>query len=315
MERYRQALPQLSGGIFLTDGGLETTLIYHDCLDLPEFAAFDLLNQTEGREALWRYFESYAALAVEHSVGFILESATWRANPDWGKKLGYSPEMLDEVNRESIRLLDEVREVHASEESPMVISGCVGPRGDGYDPSHLMTPDEAAEYHGLQIGTFNTTDADMITAITMPYADEAAGIARAAASFGMPSVISFTVETDGRLPTGQPLGEAIEQVDDSCEVVPAYYMINCAHPSHFAATLADGAGWVERIRGIRANASTLSHAELDNATELDDGNPVELANQYRALIGLFPHINVLGGCCGTDQRHIEEICRTCLPQG
>lgn len=315
MERYRQALPQLGGGMFLTDGGIETTLIYHDCLDLPEFAAFDLLNQEEGKEALWRYFESYAALAVEHSVGFILESATWRANPDWGTKLGYSAEMLDEANRNAIQLLVEVREVHAQESSPMVISGCVGPRGDGYDPGRQMTPDEAAEYHGSQIATFSTTEADMITATTVSYADEAAGVARAAAASGMPAVISFTVETDGRLPTGQPLGAAIEQVDESCEVVPAYYMINCAHPSHFAGTLADGGGWVERIRGIRANASTKSHAELDESMELDDGNPAELASQYRALIGLFPHINVLGGCCGTDQRHLEEICRSCLPQG
>lgn len=315
MERYRQELPQVSGGMFLTDGGIETTLIYHDCLDLPEFAAFDLLNQDEGREALWRYFESHASIAVKHSVGFILESATWRANPDWGEKLGYSAEMLDEANRAAIQLLAEVREVHASEASPMVISGCVGPRGDGYDPKHLMTPEEATEYHGVQIGTFNTTDADMITAITMTYAEEAVGITRAAASVGMPSVISFTVETDGRLPTGQPLGAAIEQVDESCEVVPAYYMINCAHPSHFAGTLSEGSGWVERVRGIRANASKLSHSELDEAKELDDGNPAELANQYRALIGLFGHINVLGGCCGTDQRHLEEICRACLMEG
>lgn len=312
MERYRQALPQLAGDIFLTDGGIETTLIFHDCLDLPEFAAFDLLRQEEGREALWRYFESYASLAVQHSVGFILESATWRANPDWGKKLGYSAEMLDEANREAIRLLVEVREVHASESSPMVVSGCVGPRGDGYDPGNQMTPDEATEYHSTQIETFSATEADIITAITMTHTEEAVGVARAAAANGMPSVISFTVETDGRLPTGQSLGEAIEQVDDSSDVVPAYYMINCAHPSHFAGSLAGGAGWVERVRGIRANASTMSHAELDEAQELDDGDPVELAQQYRALVGLFGHINVLGGCCGTDHRHLEEICKTCL---
>lgn len=312
MARYRHALPQLAGGLFLTDGGIETTLIFHEGLELPMFAAFDLLKHDKGREALERYFRTYARIAQQYGVGCVLESATWRASPGWGAKLGYSTAAIADANRQAIALLDAVRGEFAGDKSPMVISGCIGPSGDGYDPATWMTEGDAEQYHRMQAETFRDTEADMITAITMTHAPEAIGVTRAAQAVGMPVVISFTVETDGRLPTGQPLPEAIEQVDAATQRGPAYYMINCAHPTHFEASLTAGQPWVSRIRGLRANASTKSHKELDEATELDAGNPVELGAQYRALRGRHPHLSVLGGCCGTDHRHIEEICKACM---
>jgi S-methylmethionine-dependent homocysteine/selenocysteine methylase len=304
-------LPHLSDIVFLTDGGLETTLIFHEGIDLRYFAAFDLLKEAAGRSVLRRYYRSYAAMAKRRGVGFVLESPTWRANPDWAAKLGYSPSALSEANRQAIALMHETREEMETPRSPMVISGCVGPRGDGYDPGSLMTPAAAEAYHDEQIATFSRTDADMITAITMTNAEEAIGVTRAARSVGMPVVIAFTVETDGRLPTGQSLKDAIEQVDAATGNGPAYYMINCAHPTHFQDALAAGEAWVKRIRGLRANESTLSHAELDQAEELDDGDPQELGRLHGALKGRFGHINVFGGCCGTDHRHVEEICKAC----
>jgi homocysteine S-methyltransferase len=309
--KYRQNLPQLAGDLFLTDGGIETTLIFLDGLDLPHFAAFDLLKRGEGREALRRYFRTHASVAKAHGVGFILESPTWRASPDWAALLGYSTDELAEVNRASIALMEEIRAEFEDDKTKMVISGCVGPRGDGYDPGAVMTPEEAEAYHDEQIAVFSRTEADMITAITMTNAEEAIGVTRAARSVGLPVVISFTVETDGRLPTGQSLKDAIETVDAATGNGPAYYMINCAHPTHYDTTLATGEDWVKRIRGLRSNASTLSHAELDEAEELDDGNPVELGRQHAALKGRLSHINVFGGCCGTDHRHVEETCRAC----
>jgi S-methylmethionine-dependent homocysteine/selenocysteine methylase len=313
MARYRNHLPQLSGGLFLTDGGIETALIFHEGLELPYFAAFDSLKDDKGYAALQKYFRTYAALARRYAIGCILESATWRASPDWGAKLGYSVAALDELNRQAIRLLQGIREAYEHDTTPMVISGCIGPRGDGYNPAALMTEGDAERYHAMQAQTFRDTEADMVTAITMTYAAEAIGLTRAAQAAGMPVVISFTLETDGRLPTGQPLPEAIEQVDDATGHAPAYYMINCAHPTHFAATLAAGQPWLDRIRGLRANASAKSHAELDEAAALDDGNPVELGLQYRELKGKLTRLNVLGGCCGTDHRHVEEICKACMP--
>ena len=229
---------------------------------------------------------------------------------DWGRKLGYEERDLHAANSRAIRVLEEIRKEYA--QTPTAISGCLGPRGDGYNPARRMTEKEAEAYHGAQVGVFADSAADLVSAITMNYVEEAVGIARAARKAGMPAVISFTVETDGRLPTGEPLWDAIAAVDAATGNGPAYYMINCAHPDHFEDALKAGEGWLKRIRGLRANASRLSHAELDEATELDAGNPVELGQQYRELRNLLPQIVVMGGCCGTDHRHIEAICHACI---
>jgi S-methylmethionine-dependent homocysteine/selenocysteine methylase len=311
--RYRERLPQLEQGrLFLTDGGLETTLIFHEGLDLPSFAAFDLLKDEAGKEALRAYFQPYLAIAREHGAGFVLDTATWRASPDWAAQLGYSSGELDEANHRAVALAEEIREAEEDERMPIVIDGVVGPRGDGYDPGEMMSADEAERYHAEQIGTFSRTAADMVSAITMTYPEEAVGIARAARAAGMPVAVSFTVETDGRLPNGQPLKEAVEQVDAETDSAAAYFMINCAHPQHFAAVLEEDGSWLERIAGIRANASTKSHAELDEAEELDDGDPTDLGARYRALRPRLRNANVLGGCCGTDQRHVAAVCTAWL---
>jgi S-methylmethionine-dependent homocysteine/selenocysteine methylase len=311
MPKYRVHPPQLDGGIFLTDGGLETTLMFHDKLELPYFAAFQLLKDEAGSDALRKYYCSYATIACTNGFGFVLESPTWRANPDWSEKLGYSNAALDDVNRLAVAMMRDLREKFQTPHSPMVISGCVGPRGDGYDPGQVMSETEAEAYHRQQIGVFRETEVDVVTAITITNTPEAIGIVRAARASGLPVVISFTLETDGSLPTGQSLREAIDAVDAATDKGTAYYMINCAHPTHFDTAIATSEPWVKRLRGIRANASKLSHAELNEAPDLDDGNPRELGGQYADLLSRHPQINVLGGCCGTDHRHIEEIARAC----
>ena len=311
MTTFRSRLPQLDDVLFLTDGGMETTLIFHDGVELPHFAAFDLLRDREGAERLRLYYRRYADLAQRLGYGFILESPTWRANADWGAKLGYTPEALAVINREAIALLVEERERFGPGAGPCVISGCIGPRGDGYVAGRAMSPAEAEAYHAVQVATFRATEADMVSAFTMTNVPEAIGIVRAARAADMPVVISFTVETDGRLPSGDALGEAIAAVDGETGAAPAYYMINCAHPTHFADVLGGGGAWTSRLRGLRANASKCSHAELDAATELDDGDPADLGWRYRDLRGRHPHITILGGCCGTDHRHVEAIGEAC----
>lgn len=311
MSAFRRSLPQLKGDFYLTDGGIETTLIFHEGLELPDFAAFDLFKTSGGEAALRKYFRTYADLARRFSTGLILESATWRASADWGAKLGYSAKDLAGANRRAIGILEEIRG-ESKDPARTVISGCVGPRGDGYNPAKRMTEEEAQAYHGAQINAFADSAADMVTAITMNYTEEAVGIARAAERSGMPVAISFTVETDGRLPTGQPLRAAIEQVDRATSRYPAYYMINCAHPTHFEHVLA-GEPWAWRIRGLRANASRKSHAELNESTELDIGDPAELGAQHAGLKRRLTQLNVMGGCCGTDHRHVESIAAACTP--
>jgi len=308
---YRHPLPQLDGRLFLTDGGLATTLIFHEGWNLPIFQAFTLLESERGRAALRAYFDRYVPLAVKQGMGFVLESPTWRANPDWGAKIGYGQQALANINRAAIDLMREVRQAYETERTPIVISGCIGPRGDGYDPDKVMSVADALAYHAWQIGVLREAGADFVSAFTMNNINEALGVARAAQAAQIPCVISFTVETDGRLPTGDSLADAIEAVDAATERAPTYYMINCAHPTHFERVLDRDAAWLTRLRGLRANSSRRSHAELDNATELDTGNPEELGAQYGDLLRRFPHINVLGGCCGTDHRHVERISLAC----
>ncbi len=313
MPRFRNALPQLENRLFLTDGGIETTLIFHDGLELPHFAAFPLLDGPAGELALVKYFLSYAAIARHHRSGLILESPTWRASADWGARLGYDATRVALANRKAIRMIERLRRELERETGPIVVSGCIGPRGDGYVASDAMSAADAQAYHAAQVATFASTNADLVTAMTMNRVEEAIGIARAARAAAIPSVVSFTLETDGRLPTGQSLAAAIEQVDRETDSAPAYYMINCAHPTHFAGSLEPRAAWARRLRGLRANASCLSHAELDEATTLDFGNPDELADAYAGIRGRLPWLNVFGGCCGTDHRHVAAIAEACAP--
>lgn len=312
MSDFRNALPQLGGDFFLTDGGIETTLIFLEGLELPDFAAFDLLKSAQGEAALRKYFGTYAGLAQRFGTGLILESPTWRASADWGARLGYGAKEMDDANRRAIALLEGIRREFGQAGSTM-ISGCVGPRGDGYSPGKTMTEKEAESYHSRQIRVFADSAADMVAAITMNYVQEAVGVARAAQRAGMPVAISFTVETDGRLPTGQALPEAIDAVERATSGYPAYYMINCAHPTHFAHVLAEGEPWTQRVGGLRANASRKSHAELNESAELDIGDPEELGRQHAELKRRFAHLNVMGGCCGTDHRHVEQIAAACAP--
>jgi len=312
MPYYRQSLPQLDGSVFLTDGGLETTLVFVDGMDLPCFASFPLIANEVGRQRLRDYFAPYLSAAKACSAGFILGSPTWRANADWGAKLGYDREALADINKKSIEFLATLRDDYVSDGMQVVIEGVIGPRGDGYRPDARMTAAEAERYHREQIAIFSDTEADMVSAYTLNYPEEAIGLAKAARSLEIPIAISFTVETDGRLPSGDLLAAAIEQVDTATDSAPAYFMINCAHPSHFESLLGTNEPWLGRVYGIRANASKKSHAELDSATQLDAGDPLELAKDYQMLRARLPHLSVLGGCCGTDHRHVEAIGRACL---
>lgn len=300
-------LPMLSGGLFLSDGGLETTLVYLEGVDLPHFAAFPLLRDAAGVERLRSYYRPYLQLCADTpGAGFVLETPTWRANPDWGSLLAYDAAALAQANIEGVRLVSELRAAWRDRLSgPIVLSGVIGPRGDGYVADAPGSVGAAAAYHLPQAAALHEGGVDMLAAVTMTSSAEAIGIARAAREVGLPLAVSFTVETDGRLPSGEPLREAIAAVD--ADARPAYFAVNCAHPTHFEACLAQGGDWTARIRGVRANASTRSHAELDAATELDIGDPVDLAGRYRRLRVPLPGLNVLGGCCGTDVRHLRAI--------
>lgn len=291
----------------LTDAGLETVLVFDEGIELPQFAAFPLVDSEEGRAALRRYYEPFVALAQDRGVPLVLSTPTWRANADWGRLLGYESDDLAAVNRRAVELLETV----SAEYDGVMIEGCVGPRSDAYSPTLLMDPDEAEQYHAVQLRTFADSGCAQATALTLTYPEEGIGIAWAARSSGIPIVVGFTVETDGRLPSGHSLEEAIVAVDEATDMTPEFFVINCAHPTHFADALPEGDART-RIGGLRANASTLSHAELDEAEELDSGDPDDLAARYVDLRTDLPGLEVVGGCCGTDIRHVTAICDALL---
>ena len=312
--RYRHDLPQLRGGFFLSDGGIDTDLIFNRGLEIREFAAHTLLAGEAGRRAIAEYFRPYLALAEEVDAGFILGSQTWKAHPHWAGDLGSTDEELRRANEESIDFIARLRGQFAGNRRPIVLSGLVGPRGDSYAPGTGIGAEEAEEYHARQIGWLAKTEVDMVKAATFGRAEEAVGVVRAAAAAGLPVVVSFTVETDGSLPSGRPLGEAIQRVDEATAGAAAYFQVNCAHPDHFFHLLGDSA-WARRIRGVRCNASRLSHAELDQCEVLDDGDPGELAARYVEIRRRMPWLVVFGGCCGTDIRHVTAIARALRADG
>jgi len=306
MATYRNALPQLAGERFLTDAGLETDLIFNHGIEIREFAAHTLLTDETGRGALANYFRDYLSLARDTGVGFILDSQTWKAHMHWADSLGASEDELRQANTRSIEFIAQLRDEFSTNGKPIVLNAIIGPRGDAYAPETKISAGEAERYHAKQIGWLVETEADMVSAMTFTRSDEAIGFVRAAQKAGIPAVVSFTVETDGILPSGQPLDEAISSVDDATGSGAAYFMVNCAHPEHFSHVLEDNR-WARRIRGLRCNASRKSHAELNESETLDDGDPVAMGEQYKALTGKLPWVNVLGGCCGTDLRHVTQL--------
>lgn len=313
MQMHTRELPQQKGQMFVTDGGIETHLIFNEGHDLPDMAAY-LLNMSEGgREAMRDYYRAYIPIAQKSGQGFLFDTNTWRANPDWGTRVGFDEVSLRTANLKAVDLCQEMQAEFATAGVPSIVSGVLGPRRDAWQHDARMTVEEAMNYHAAQVAAFAETDADYVSAYTLTNVPEAVGIAKLAAEHNLPVVLSFTLETDGNLPGGKPLALAIEEVDAATGSYPAYYMINCVHPIHFTETVRQGGPWVDRIGGLRVNASKMSHAELDNSLSLDIGDWQDLAQRYARVLPLLPNIRVIGGCCGTDHRHIGAICAACLP--
>lgn len=297
--------------LVITDGGIETDIIFNRGVDLPYFSAFPLNDSVAGRDVIRAYYRDYLSVAKAAGRNFLFATDTWRASTDWADRLGYDRALLRQNNRTAVALCAELVEEFAAEGVASTIAGIVGPRRDAWHYDAEMTVDQAYDYHGHQIDAFAGTKAACIQAYTLTNTAESVGIARAAKRAGLPVVLSFTVETDGSLPGGKLLGAAILEVDEATGGYPDYYMVNCAHPQHFAEPLLSGEAWVERIGGLRANASSKSHAELDESPDVDIGDIEGFARDHIGLLAALPNLRLIGGCCGTDHRHIASICRHC----
>jgi len=305
-------LPGPGSKTFLTEGGIETHMQYKKGYELPHFCLFDLMNDPKAVADLRAYHERIIEVALTHKVGMVLDGVHYRSSRDWGKLLGYSSESLAEIVTEGIEFYKALAREFETADSPMPISGVVGPRGDAYDVGRVMGADEAEEYHAEQIHTMKMAGADFITALTFNQVDEAVGLVRAAQKSDLPVVVSFSLGDDGTLKTGPAFGEAIEAVDQATDNGPAYYMINCTHPVDFAPAFDVPGDWTNRLGGIRPNASSLDHGVLCQLGHLEEGDPDELGQQMADMARRFPQINVWGGCCGTDYEHIDKIATAVL---
>lgn len=295
--------------IIITDGGLETTLIYKYNIELPYFSCINLLKTDSGRNIIYNCLLNYVNISEKYNVNIIIETPTWRCSKKWSKLLNCENSDIEKINREAVNIVKSIKKNNKK----IIISGNIGPIDDGYVISNKLTIEELKEYHSEQIYILANENVDIISAFTINYVEEAIGITLVCKDINIPLVISFTLNIDGKLPSGMTLEDSIKYIDKYTNYYPMYYMINCAHPKHFISLFKDNnSDWIKRIKGIRSNASDKSHEELNNSKKLDIGNIVELSNYCKNIRKENKHINIFGGCCGTDENHVEEILIKCL---
>lgn len=299
--------PRLEGKFYLTEGGTETEILYKWGFELPEFAMFPLLDNPKADQVIRDIYRRYFDAAEKHQTGLLILGHDYRASPDWGAKLGYTTEGLADMQRRTIEFLDDVRREYVGRVSDVYIAGCIGPRGDAYGTGGDISEEEAEEYHSVQLTTLKSTQADMAIAVTFNNVPEAVGVIRAAHRIGIPIGVSLTLTTEGVLRSGPTLREAIEVIEEKTNGSAAWYGTNCSHPLEFASALADEGPWLERLRYIRPNAVKMEKVALCKLGHLEDGDPVELGEQMGEVASKFPSADILGGCCGTDERHLGEI--------
>jgi S-methylmethionine-dependent homocysteine/selenocysteine methylase len=301
--------PRLDGRFYLTEGGTETEVLYKWGFELPEFAMYPLLDNAEAHEVIKNIYRRYFEAAERHDTGMLILGHDYRASPDWGAKLGYSPEGLAEMQRRTIEFLDGMRREYEGRVRDVYIGGCIGPRGDAYGTGGDISEAEAEAYHSVQLTTLGSTRADLAVATTFNNIPEAVGVVRAAERIGIPIGVNLTLTTEGRLRSGPTLREAVETIEERTNGAAAWFGTNCAHPLEFAGALADAGPWLERLRCIRPNAVQMDQIALCKLGHLEDGDPVELGQQMGEVARLLPRADILGGCCGTDERHLGEIAK------
>ncbi len=301
-------LPQQSGRLMTSADGFETWMQYVDGFTLRHFCGFELLNDPRGAACLRDYHRKIVEAAVANGFGVINEGLHYRASKDWGTLIGFSREGLEEINIRGIEFYRDFAREYGTPETPMIVSGAIGPKGDAHNIGRVPDAAEAEDYHADQILTMRKAGVDQVTAMTFSGVEEAIGFCRAAKAAELPVVVSFFVARGGRLKGGESLQEAITRVDAATDAAPAYFMINCTHPTEFEAGLAAGA-WTARLGGFMPNAVAAETLDLCRLGHLEDGDPDELGGQMAELARRFTHANVWGGCCGTDSRHIGQIAR------
>lgn len=311
MNSHKSFPLQKKGCFYLSEGGTETELMYKYGFELPHFAMFPLLDNPDAESRMREMFGSYLEVAAKYKTGALMGGLDYRASPDWGELLGYSPDGLAEANLQSIDFLRDIAKEYVSAVPDILIQGLIGPRGDAYERNETITENEAEDYHCVQLETLKKADVDLALAITFNNIPESIGVARAAAKIGVPLAISLTLDSASKLNSGPGLVEAITTIDRETGRSPAFYLINCSHPVEYEPAIGPG-DWINRVRGVRPNASKMEKIALCKIGHLEEGDPVELGALCGDLARRYPHMDVWGGCCGTWSRHLDEIAKNVL---
>lgn len=301
------------GRFYLSEGGTETELMYKYGFELPQFAMFPLLNNPDAVSKMREMFRSYLDVVANNGMCALMGGLDYRASPDWGELLGYSPAGLAEANHQSIAFLREIANEYASDIPEILIQGLIGPRGDAYARNAKITENEAEDYHSVQLETLKDTDVDLALAMTFNNIPESIGVARAAAKIGVPLGISLSLDSTSRLNSGPGLAEAITVIDAEVNQSPEFYSINCSHPVEYEPAIVPG-DWIDRVRGVRPNASKMEKIALCQIGHLEQGDPVELGELCGDLARRYPHMDIWGGCCGTWNTHLDEIAKNIAPE-
>lgn len=300
--------PRLDDRIYITEGGIETEILYKWGFELPEFSMYPLLDNADAMKTIHAMFDRVFAAAAAHDAGIVLAGLDYRASPDWAEKIGYSRDQLDAFIHRNIAFLKGRREAHADRVRDVYIAATCGPRGDAYGTGGTITEDEAEAYHAFQIAASKAAGADLVIGITFNNIPESIGFVRAAQDVGIPVGISLTLTPEGVMRSGPSLQQAVEEIDAATDGAAAWFGTNCAHPVEFEPAL-NGGAWTDRLRYVRPNASKMDKIALCKLGHLEDGDPEELGGQMADLKRRFPQADILGGCCGTDERHLGEIAR------
>lgn len=299
---------QQDGRFYLSEGGTETEFMYKHGFELPHFAMFPLLDNPKASAKMKDMFRSYLDVAADHNFCALMGGLDYRASPDWGELLGYSPAGLADANLQSIEFLRDVASEYSSDIPETLIQGLIGPRGDAYARNESITESEAEDYHAVQLETLKKADVDLALAMTFNNIPESVGVARAAAKIGVPLGISLSLDSNSKLNSGPSLADAITTIDKETDQSPEFYLINCSHPLEYEPAIEPG-DWVKRIRGVRPNASKMEKIALCKIGHLEDGDPEELGVLCGDLAQRYPHMDIWGGCCGTWNNHLDQIAR------
>lgn len=301
-----QHSPFQDGLLYLTEAGTETEVLYKEGYELPHFAMWTLLDNPEAMERIGDMYRRYLDVAAENETGIVLCGFDYRASPDWAALLDVDRDGLREVIHRGIGFLRDVSDPYRDRVPHILLGGSIGPRGDAYSRGEPVTADSAEEYHSFQIACLKEAGADIACAHTFNNIPEAVGVARAARAEGLPLAMYFSLDSSSRLNTGPSLRDAVIETDSQTGNAPLFYGLNCSHPVEFEPALEPG-DWIDRLRSIRPNASKMEKIALCKLGHLEDGDPDELGAQMGDLARRYPHMDIMGGCCGTDERHLSRI--------